>query len=251
MLDQILVKPFTMAPNIISTPRKKLPEEAKQEKAFGSTPPLLFGAVTAVLIALYSWPRRWVLSGAPLLSFCILLGASKGYRVLSIIPLWTLLATLNLFYAVAATSWLLYGFFAAGCYPLIFLTCLFQFDAVADIVRRNMRGLLKQLQFVNDKVAFFDIPALEIDVDVEGLMVIRGLTISLSTLTIVAHGIEVGIKLSEDMELAIQTEKVTISLFRKIEIELVLRSWSFISKHPVLISHTETALQTSKEGYTK
>lgn len=64
--------------------------------------------------------------------------------------------------------------------------------------------MLKQLQFVQDKVAFFGLPALEIDVDVAGLMVIRGITIHLSSLTIVAHGIELGIKLTDDMEIAFQ-----------------------------------------------
>ncbi|KAK4692760.1 hypothetical protein P7C71_g4508, partial [Lecanoromycetidae sp. Uapishka_2] len=49
-------------------------------------------------------------------------------------------------------------------------------------------------------------------------MVVRGLTISVSSLTIIAHGIEVGIKLSDDMELAIQVEHLKISLFRKIQI---------------------------------
>lgn len=89
---------------------------------------------------------------------------------------------------------------------------------MADLMRRMLRLILKQLHFVNDKIAFFDIPGLEIDTDVAGLMVIRGLSISLSTLSIVAHGIEVGIKLSDDLELAIQTEMVTISLFRRIEV---------------------------------
>jgi hypothetical protein len=77
---------------------------------------------------------------------------------------------------------------------------------------------LKQLHFIDDKIAFFDIPALEIDTDVDGLMVLRGITFSLSTLSFVVHGVEVGIKLSDDMELAIQTERVTVALFRSIDI---------------------------------
>ena len=85
-------------------------------------------------------------------------------------------------------------------------------------MRTTLRSLIKRLQFVHDKVAFFGLPALEIDVDVAGLMVIRGVTIHLSSLTIVAHGIELGLKLSDDMEIAIQTEEVKIALFRRIEI---------------------------------
>lgn len=182
-----------------------------------ATPVLFAGAVT-LLIALYDWPRRWLLSGAPILTYTLLLGASKSCRVLPIIPIWTLLATLHLAYAVAATSWLLYWVFLVNCYPLIFLTCLFQFNAVSRFVRKRLRSLLRQLHFVNEKIAFFDLPALEIDTTVDGLMVVRGLTISLSSLTVIAHGIEVGIKLSDDMELAIQVEHVRIPFFRRIEI---------------------------------
>ena len=213
-----------MAPSPILIPRTKLSDPSKQEKIdpvrnlCGIPTPILFSATTALLIALYEWPRRWLVSGCPVLTCCILLGASNGYRIAPFISLWTLIATLNLVYAVAATSWLLYGIFIAGCYPTIFLTCLFQFDTVADIIRRNLRSLLKQLQFIEDKIAFFDIPALEIDTDVAGLMVVRGLTFSLSALTVVAHGVELGIKLSDDMELALSTDKVTIPLFRRIEI---------------------------------
>lgn len=184
----------------------------------GIPTPIVFSAVTALLFALNDWPRRWLLSGTPILTFVILLGASKGYRVAPFIPIWTLIATLNLLYAVSATSWLLYGLFTSSCYPIIFFSCLFQFDTVADLVRGSLRSLLKQLQFVNDKVAFFDIPALEIDTEVAGLMVVRGITMSLSSLTILVHGVEVGIKLSDDLEIAICTDTVTIPLFRRIEI---------------------------------
>lgn len=213
-----------MAPSPILMPRHQLSDPSKQEKIdplrriCGIPTPFVFAATTALLVALYDWPQRWLFSGAPVLTFSILLGAAKGYRIAPFIPLSTLLATLNLIYAVAATSWLLYGAFAAFCYPTIFLTCLFQFDMVANLVRGNLRSLLRQLQFVNDKIAFFDIPALEIDTEVDGLLVVRGMSISLSTFTIMVHGVELGIKLSDDMELALQTETVKISLFRRIEV---------------------------------
>lgn len=48
--------------------------------------------------------------------------------------------------------------------------------------------------------------------------VVRGVTFSLSSLTIVAHGVELGVKLSDDMELAAHCDKVVVKLFRKIEI---------------------------------
>lgn len=197
---------------------------SKQEKVdpikdlTGLTTANFFGVATALSVALYEWPRWWVLSGAPILTYLILLGASKGYRVMPFVPLWTLLIGINFVYTIAETSWLLWRFYTVSCYPVIFLSCLFQFQEVADFVRHRLRSLLKDLQFVNDKIAFFDIPALEIDTDVDGLFVVRGITFELSSLTITVHGVEVGIKLTDDMELALAVEKVKIPLFRKIEI---------------------------------
>lgn len=203
--------------------RKPVPQRAQRARPDAQVHSLfstasLFAVGVTLLAALYDWPRRWLLSGAPILTYVLLLGALKSYRVLPIVPLWTLFATLHLVYAVAATSWLLYWVFLLSCYPAIFLTCLFQFNTVAKFVRKRLRSLLRQLQFVNDKIAFFDLPALEIDTTVDGLMVVRGLTISLSSLTIVAHGIEVGIKLSDDMELALQVDHVKIPFLRRVEI---------------------------------
>jgi hypothetical protein len=85
-------------------------------------------------------------------------------------------------------------------------------------VRRLLRRGLKECHFVDDKIAFFDIPALEIDNEVDGLIALRGVTFEVSSLSFVVHGVEVGIKLSDDMELAIQTERVKVSFLRGIEI---------------------------------
>jgi hypothetical protein len=78
---------------------------------------------------------------------------------------------------------------------------------------------LRDLHFINDQIAFFDLPALEIDTEVKGLFVIRGVTLSLSTLTLVAHGVEAGIKLADDIELGIQVDKVVVPLFREITVD--------------------------------
>ena len=180
--------------------------------------PFAFGLAAIVASTKWYWPTRWMLSGAPILTFVLLLGASNGYRVLNAVPIVLLIAILNLTYAVASTSWLLYGVFAFVTYPTIFFTCLCQFDFFARRFRYGLRRFIRQLHFVNESVALFDIPALEIDVDVDGLMVIRGMTISLSTMTVTAHGIEVGIKLAKDLEVAISTETVVVSLFRGIQI---------------------------------
>ncbi|KAF2739786.1 hypothetical protein EJ04DRAFT_606464 [Polyplosphaeria fusca] len=182
------------------------------------TTPHVYIAVVLASTAAFTWPLRWILSGAPVLFYTILLGQSQRRRVLPHVPLWTIFSTLNLVYALCATSWLFYWVFFALCYPAIIIACLFQFDYAAGKARSIFRALLRDLHFINDKIAFFNLPALEIDTDVSGLFHIRGLTFSLSTFTAVAHGVEVGIKLSDDMELAIQTETVTVSLLRRIDI---------------------------------
>jgi len=181
--------------------------------------PHVFGVVAVTTLALYQWPLRWFISGAAPLTYILLLGAASGNRVLPFIDVWTQIALLNLVYTALATSWLFYWFFAAASWPSIFLASLFQFDLVARYVRKVFRNALRELQFTSDQVAFFNLPALEIDVDVEGLMCIRGVTVNLSSLTIIAHGVEVGIKFSDDMELAIVTNTVKIALFRRIDID--------------------------------
>ena len=180
--------------------------------------PIFFATITVLSLAKYQWPWRWLVSGAPILTFCILVGAQNGHRIMPFLDIWAMLFALNLLYSIASTSWLLYGVFLASCYQAILLTCLFQFSFAANLMRNILRALIKQLQFVHDKVAFFDLPALEIDVDVAGLMVIRGLTVHLSSLRVVAHGIELGIKVTDDMEIAFSIEELTVALFRRIKI---------------------------------
>ena len=85
------------------------------------------------------------------------------------------------------------------------------------------------------RIALFNLPALEIDTDVDGLFVIRGVTFSLSSFTLVAHGIELGksavearmqytnsalagLKLTNDIELAMYVDEVVVRLFRSIDI---------------------------------
>lgn len=198
------------------------PSPAEQSKPTSSVPtvlPHIFAGIAVASYALYQWPLRWLVSGAAPLTYILLLGASQGNHVLPLFNVWSMVVLLNLVYWVAATSWLLYWVFVSAAYPSVFLASLFQFDLVAKFVRRRLRQALKELQFINDQISFFNLPALEIDVDVEGLMCIRGITIQVSTLTIIAHGVEVGIKFSDDMELAIVTDKVKIALFRRIDIE--------------------------------
>ncbi|KAK4610571.1 hypothetical protein CLAFUW4_14003 [Fulvia fulva] len=68
------------------------------------------------------------------------------------------------------------------------------------------------------RIALFNLPALEIDTDVDGLFVIRGVTFSLSSFTLVAHGIELGLKLTDDIELAMYVDEVVVQFFRSIDV---------------------------------
>lgn len=170
-------------------PGTKTPRTPKQP---GLTSPLLATAALAVLVATLDWPRRWLSSGCAFETLVILYGEGTGTRIFNRIPLWTLLASLNLVYAICSTSWLLFSVFTVVTYPCIGCTCLFQFAFVANAARKCLRKVLKQLHFTRDKIALFNLPALEINTDVDGLLVVRGLTIELSSLTIVAHGIELG-----------------------------------------------------------
>ncbi|CBX97092.1 hypothetical protein LEMA_P102230.1 [Plenodomus lingam JN3] len=182
--------------------------------------PNTFLAVTILSALTLSWPLRWLLSGAPILVYAVVLGEAYGHRILPFVPVWTMFATVNLVYAICSTSWLLYWVFWASCWPAILIACLFQFDAPAQLARRTLRKtFLRELHFINDQIAFFDLPALEIDTEVKGLFVIRGFTLSLSTLTLEVHGVEAGIKLADEIELAIQVDKVIVPLFREIVVD--------------------------------
>lgn len=180
-----------------------------------------FAAAALLSLVLYDWSFWWWVSGTPILTYFALYGAARGIRIVPALPLWALLLSFHLAYSIAATSWLLYRVYAVLAYQLIFLVAVFQFKGFSALIRRRLRKVLRQLQFNNDKIAFFDIPALEIDTEVDGLFVVRGLSLSLTSLTIVVHGVEVAVKLSDDMELALGVEKVVVKLFRKVEVGAV------------------------------
>ncbi|KAJ4312711.1 hypothetical protein N0V94_007312 [Neodidymelliopsis sp. IMI 364377] len=202
--------------------RKSVPAApaAKRKTGVTSNLHLIFLAASAAAALLFRWPFRWILSGAPQLIYAVLLGEAKGNRILPFVPLWPIFATVNFVYAICSTSWLLFWVFWAACWPTLVIACLSQFDAPAGLARRiSRKTFLRDLHFINDQIAFFNLPALEIDTEVKGLFVIRGVTLSLSTMTLVAHGIEAGIKLSDEIELGIQVDKVTVPLFREIHVD--------------------------------
>ena len=109
----------TMAPNPIMLPKRRTRQsrhslgvtEDVDTENLGLTWPLITSACVVLLLALSKWAFRWVLSGCAIETLVILFGAGYGSRLFPAVPLWTVLTTLNLFYAVASTSWLLYGVF--------------------------------------------------------------------------------------------------------------------------------------------
>lgn len=195
-----------MAPNPIAIPRKPVRQSIYEEPTRHDAPapglgyPILASALVVLLLATVSWSRSWTFSGAGIESLLLIYGYSQQKRILASIPLWTLLATLNLIYAICSTSWLLNGLFVLAIYPFVLLTCLNQFRRAANMARSGLRRILgSQPHFVKDKLAMFNLPALEIDTEVDGLFVIRGITMSFSSLTLVAHGIELGMSYMNSM----------------------------------------------------
>lgn len=197
-----------MAPNPIMIPRKPVVRPASQDlhnpsrTSSSHATTLVATSVLVVLVATVHWARRWLLSGAAIESLLVLYANGRPGRIFPSVPLWTILSTLNLTYAVCSTSWLLYGLFVAACYPVMLLTSLAQFPKAGHQCRRILRKTLgKDPHFIRDQLALFNLPALEIDTEVNGLFVIRGVTISFSSLTLVAHGIEIG-KLGDTVHLS-------------------------------------------------
>ncbi|TGO80788.1 hypothetical protein BELL_0001g00500 [Botrytis elliptica] len=97
------------------------------------------------------------------------------------------------------------------------------------MLRRQLRRVLLVkrfgLQFIEDRIGVFDIPGLEIDTEVDGLMVVRGMTLRLSAMSLVVHGVEVGLKMvvgdgeeEEEIEIGIACEEVVVRLGRGIEV---------------------------------
>ena len=202
-------KPVPRSPTLAAT----MPEKPPPNRVYGTSICL---ALTLLGTALFHW--RWVLSGTPLLISLLAVGELNGKRTFPKVPLWLFALVLNSTYLVASTSWILYWAFVGTCYVAAMLSSIYQFTMVSKVLRRYLGNLLRECHFVQDSISLFDLPALEIDKDTVGLFVVRGLTFSISTLTATAYGIEVGVKLDEDMELMIQTDKVVVALFRRITI---------------------------------
>lgn len=158
-------------------------------QAFSLQAPLNTNTWTSFPLALIaSWIQGWLTSGCAAESFLLLSGPAEHWSV----SRYTLLAALNAAHLLASTSWLFHPAFAAICWPLVVVTCIVQYATVSSFARKRFRSWLKYMHFYRDKIAFFYLPSLVIDTDLDGLVTIRGITFSILDLTIELHGIEVG-----------------------------------------------------------
>ncbi len=148
--------------------------------------------LVALLVTTQPWSRRWFYSGALAESLLLLYDLTAQRRLLEDVSPWILLSLLNVAYAFAASTWMTYLSFSAACWLSVAVTMLCQFCSISSFARHRLRSVLKKQLFFRDRVALFDLPALALDVGVSGLVVVRGLTLSFATLTIEAHGVELG-----------------------------------------------------------
>ncbi|KAM0721802.1 hypothetical protein Q7P37_002727 [Cladosporium fusiforme] len=173
--------------------------------------------ITFSLALASSGPRGWLYSGCAIESLLLLFGPPQHWSI----SRYGLLSYLHVFYAFASTSWLFHAIFTFFCWPLILATCLAQHAALSSFTRGRLRSLMKFAHFYRDKVAFFGLPSLVFDSGVDGLMTIRGITVSILDLNIQLHGIEIDLDLGSGHELSIHSEGITIKLFRDITIDEV------------------------------
>ncbi|KAF3931390.1 hypothetical protein ABW19_dt0200815 [Dactylella cylindrospora] len=101
---------------------------------------------------------------------------------------------------------------------MVIILAVANFTFLQGVARRLVRSMERDMHFFQDKIACFDLPALDIDVHVTGMMVIEGATFTLSTLTIEAHSIEVALKVDDGLEICFRTEKAIARLGRCVEI---------------------------------
>lgn len=148
---------------------------------------LVLGAGAIGALPFFSnWTNNWICSGAAIESLLLFFGPPLQADV----PSWVFALGLNAIYAVASTSWLLRISFASTCWLLIIATSIAQYAAISRFTRGRLRRLLHQVHFHQDKVAFFDFPVLIIDSEMSGFVAVHGVTVSLLTLSVEFHSID-------------------------------------------------------------
>jgi hypothetical protein len=157
---------------------------------------LVLGAGAIGALPFFSnWTNNWICSGAAIESLLLLFGPPLQADV----PSWVFVLGLNAIYAVASTSWLLRISFASTCWLLVLATAIAQYAAISSFTRGRLRRLLHQVHFHQDKVAFFDFPVLIIDSEMSGFVAVHGVTVSLLTLSVEFHSIDLSMYTSQKL----------------------------------------------------
>jgi hypothetical protein len=178
-----------------------------------------FLSMAALTLLLYAWSKAWFASGTPFLIFTLLLGRPEDLFKHPPFLAMVMLA-IHASYLICSTSWLLIRLYKAVCYPAIFIIAIIRLPRLQIMLREAVRPLFaSSFHFYGDTIAFFGLPALEIDDgDVPCLLNIRGVTFHLKTCTFHVTGIEVGVKINDDLEIGIQTDTFIWRVGRGIEI---------------------------------
>ena len=156
---------------------------------------LLCTSVVIFLAATLPWAQRWLFSGCPIEALLVLYGraVNEPGSAFEFISLTSTLPCLNLVYAVASTSQLLYTCFSVLCWVSVASTGLLLFPSAWMLVVRGLFSLFRPFSRVTDSKTFKEWPALQFEATVlSGLLVVRSLTVNISSLRIEARGIEAG-----------------------------------------------------------
>ncbi|KAF3294398.1 hypothetical protein TWF132_003387 [Orbilia oligospora] len=190
------------------------------EGFFGLSTPIFSLAFSIyTLFAFPEWSKRWWISGVPLLCFLILYGASIS-KLPNTHPTQRLpyVVGILIVYLIFSTSWLAHYALTIITWPVVAILATANFTFLQTVVRRSMRRLGRDMHYFQNKIACFDLPALDIDVRANGMMVIEGLTFTVSTFTLEAHSIEVVLKVDDGLEVCLRAEKAIARLGRCVEI---------------------------------
>ncbi|BFZ54071.1 hypothetical protein PYCC9005_001102 [Savitreella phatthalungensis] len=180
--------------------------------------PYFFMLMSSVCLVLWGWAAAYFKSGAPFLCFALLLG-KPGMLLGSPFAVFSSLFGVNITFALFQTSWLFYGFFCVVCWPATFVILLLRNRWLQVRFRNVLRRILRDFILLDDRVAFFDIPLIEVDDgDVPVVLNIRGVTWTLSTMTFRVHAVEIGVQINKDIALSFSTDKFILRLFRSIEV---------------------------------
>ncbi|KAK4504912.1 hypothetical protein PRZ48_002875 [Zasmidium cellare] len=178
-------------------------------------------AVTIGLISIFSWASDWLYSGAAILSQLLVYDQARQTAAFPSTRPWMILAILNIIYAIASTSWLQYRIFATICWVIVLVTFVSIAPWASYASRAILRRLLTRAHLTSDVIAGFDLPALHLDIGLEGLLAVRGWTFSLWKMTLELHGVEAAYNLTEGMHICLYCDGVAVRIWRSVTIDAI------------------------------